>query len=294
MYKILIWGTGRLYNANLNLIKMYEARGDFQIVGVTSNDMNMRNSIDGYGFVGKSDLNGLKFDFCFVATAAFESVKQEAGSYGIDTYKLIPIRILSIPYMSFEKYILLKQSSLSILASNCWGGVCYHYLGLEFLSPTINMFFGRSDFNKFLKNLEYYLSLPMESAGNRYGKDIQRYYPVGKLGDICIYLNHYKTFEDAKLCWERRKRRINRNNLLLITSTTSIEEAEEFDELQYENKLVFVPFDCNLKSAYKIAYKDKGDGVTIGMVCNEIADGRLSNFDILKFLNHEKDYVRIE
>lgn len=81
---------------------------------------------------------------------------------------------------------------------------------------------------------------------------------------------------------------------MLITSTTSFEEAKEFDGLQYENKLVFVPFDSNLKSAYKIAYEDKGDGVTIGMACNKIADGRLSDFDIIKFLIHEKDYIRIK
>lgn len=292
MYKILIWGTGRLYNANLNLIKIYEERGDFQVVGVTSNDANMKKKVDRYRFVGKSELCALEFDFCFVTTADFESVKYEADLYGIDAYKLIPVRILSIPYMSFEKYVLLRQSNLSILASNCWAGICYHYLGLKFLSPTINMFFGRKDFNKFLRDLEYYLSLPMESAGGRYGD--KKYYPVGKLGDIYLYLNHYESFEEARLCWERRKTRINKNNLLLITSTTSVEEAEEFDELQYENKLVFVPFDSNLESAYKIAYEDKGDGVTIGMACNEIADGRLSDFDILKFLIHEKDYIRIE
>lgn len=75
---------------------------------------------------------------------------------------------------------------------------------------------------------------------------------------------------------------------MLITSTTSFEEAKEFDGLQYENKLVFVPFDSNLKSAYKIAYEDKGDGVTIGMACNKIADGRLSDFDIIKFLFMKK------
>ncbi len=294
MYTILIWGTGHLYNANLNLIKLYEVRGDFQVIGVTSNDANMKKWVDGYRFVGKSELRGLNFDFCFVTTADFESVKHEAVLYGIDAYKLIPIRILSIPYISFEKYVLLKQSNLSILASNCWAGICYHYLGLKFLSPTINMFFGRKDFNKFLTNLEYYLSLSIESAGNRYEEDIQRYYPVGKLGDLSLYFNHYESFGEAKRCWERRKTRINKNNLLLITSTTSFEEAKEFDGLQYENKLVFVPFDSNLKSAYKIAYEDKGDGVTIGMACNKIADGRLSDFDIIKFLIHEKDYIRIK
>lgn len=42
MYTILIWGTGHLYNANLNLIKLYEVRGDFQVIGVTSNDANMK------------------------------------------------------------------------------------------------------------------------------------------------------------------------------------------------------------------------------------------------------------
>lgn len=30
------------------------------------------------------------------------------------------------------------------------------------------------------------------------------------------------------------------------------------------------------------------------MACNKIADGRLSDFDIIKFLIHEKDYIRIK
>lgn len=293
-YKILIYGTGQLYNANLNLIKMYEARGDFEVIGVTSNDANMKNKIDGYDFINKNILSGINFDFCLVAVAEFESIKREVGFYGIDTQKLIPIRILSIPYLTFERYVRLKQSKLSILARNCWGGVCYHYLGLEFLSPTINMFFQAKDFNKFLNNLEYYLSIPMEYVRNEYREDIRKYYPVGKLDDVYVYLNHYESFEEATLCWERRKVRINKDNLLVITSTTSIKEAEEFDKLQYDNKCAFVPFDSNLKSAYKVAYEDKGDGVTFGMISNKIANNSLSNFDILKFCMHQKNYIRIE
>lgn len=39
----------------------------------------------------------------------------------------------------------LRNDSFTILSSNCIGGVIYHRLGKQFLSPTINMWFRQPD-----------------------------------------------------------------------------------------------------------------------------------------------------
>lgn len=53
----------------------------------------------------------------------------------------------------------LKNKEISIISTNCIGGVLSHDLGLQFKSPTVNLFFRAEDFIKFCENLEYYMSI---------------------------------------------------------------------------------------------------------------------------------------
>lgn len=103
-----------------------------------------------------------------------------------------------------------KNKDFSIICPNCIGGLIYHRLGLEFLSPTINLWMYQYDYLKFVLDLKKYISLELEFIESNYK------YPVAKLGDITIYFNHYKTNEEAKNKWDSRKKRINYDNLFLI------------------------------------------------------------------------------
>ena len=105
----------------------------------------------------------------------------------------------------------LKNKDVSIISNNCIAGVIYHDLKLQFRSPTINLFFRNAeDFLKYVSNLKYYNSLELiESEG-------KCSYPVGKLEDVEIHFLHYHTFSEAKNCWEKRKKRINYENLVVI------------------------------------------------------------------------------
>ena len=93
------------------------------------------------------------------------------------------------------------------------GGIIYHLLKQQFLSPTVNLRIDSKDFMKFLANIDYYLALPMG-----FYEDANTPYPLGKLGDITIHFNHYHTREEAVKKWEERKRRINWNNVYVITN----------------------------------------------------------------------------
>lgn len=293
MYNIIIWGTGKGYNQYFNLIKYFELIGEIVIQGIVSNDIEIRNTLDGYRYYKKTQIKDLNYDYCLVTIKDMKSIYEEAAQLGIASQKLIPARVLEIPYFDFKKYVYLKEKGLSILSRNCWGGLCYHYLGLEFQSPTINMFFLPREFNRFIGNLEYYLSLPVKFDKMEYERNLDREYPVGRIDDILLYFNHYTDFGEAVSAWERRKRRICRN-IVIVSSTTERQEAIEFAKLPFKNKLMFVPNEFNFGQApfFSVNYHDN-DVETIGMYSNRVANGGLSMIDILSFLCQKK-FNRIE
>lgn len=105
----------------------------------------------------------------------------------------------------------VHADGISIISQNCIGGVFYHDLGMQFLSPTVNLFIKEPDFVRFVLNLEHYLgcSLQMQWGGE---------YPIGTLDDITIYFMHYDTCEEAKLAWERRAKRVDLDRILVLST----------------------------------------------------------------------------
>jgi uncharacterized protein (DUF1919 family) len=156
------------------------------------------------------------------------------------------------------------------------------------------MFVNDAQFNKLIYNLKYYLSMPLTYEKMRYESNLRRDYPVGRLGDILLYFNHYTDFEDAEACWYRRKQRINYDKLLIVSSTVLEDVATDFDRLPYYNKIIFVPFANNLRSNIFIPYEDKKDGVTIGMVSNGTANGELNYLNLFALMLHGENYTRID
>lgn len=161
---------------------------------------------------------------------------------------------------NFTEYIRKKISPIrrkkitdklfTIISNNCWGGKIYQRYGLPYLSPTIGLYFFSEDYIKFLKDLKYYMELPLEMIPveeSKYyeilKKRKQLSCPIGKLDDIEIIFQHYKTDEEAKDKWERRKKRINWENLIIKFSQMNycdIKYLTEFDNLNYDIKFAFV------------------------------------------------------
>ena len=77
-------------------------------------------------------------------------------------------------------------------------------------------------------------------------------YPVVKLGDIELNMNHYRSFDEAVKTWERRTARINWDNLFVTMHTEDEKILQEFDALPYEKKACFVSFKSDLPSAWYI------------------------------------------
>lgn len=93
-------------------------------------------------------------------------------------------------------------------------------MGIQFASPTINLYIRPNEFVKFISNIDYYLSLELIEIPH------PAPYPVGMLGDITLYLKHYGTFQEAKEKWEERCKRINRNKIYLMMTDRDFSPAK--------------------------------------------------------------------
>lgn len=107
----------------------------------------------------------------------------------------------------------LQSKDISLISSDCTGGVVYHDLHMPFLSPTINMYMDAPDYLKFIKNINDYINLPLVELPE---KSKQEGIPVALLGDIKLHLVHYKSVSQAQDAWNRRKVRIKPERLFFI------------------------------------------------------------------------------
>lgn len=254
--KCLIWGTGVELKNNLQLIKYYEMSGMIEVIGLTSNE-EYYESILSYKFITKDDIGKYDYEYVIIAASGkvLQSIQNEAIQMGIDERFIIPIKVLKMPMFDFDKYKKLKENIPTIFSPHCWGGVTYSTLGLPFNSPFINMFENHDDYLKLLRNPRHYMECELEFAEMRYESILKRDYPVARCGDILLNFNHYISFDEAKDCWERRKKRINWDNLFVEFYDDSKERVEDFLSLPYENRICFVPFPMEHKDVVAIEVK---------------------------------------
>ncbi len=117
----------------------------------------------------------------------------------------------------------------TIICSTCVGGMMLHDLGLQFKSPTVNLWMLPSDLVKFVSNIPEYINsdlkfteMPPNSPYN---------YPVATLGDITLYFSHYASDDAAGNKWNERKKRIDFDNLYIITDDNRL-PAEDIEKLK--------------------------------------------------------------
>ena len=147
----------------------------------------------------------------------------------------------------FANINTIRSRDFSIISSNCAGTLPYRFLKMSYTSPTVNLFFYAPCYLKFVKNLEHYLSVPLEFKSRSSYKEGDKVranngqYPLGRLDDIEIHFMHYSSKSDAYEKWNRRKQRINFDNLILTFTDKDLctpELLREFDDLPFDNKIV--------------------------------------------------------
>lgn len=180
----------------------------------------------------------------------------------------------------------LKNTTPTIISSNCNGEFWYYDMKLKFLSPTINLSFDMNEYVKMLENLRWYMEQPiLPYEDNRFE------FPTGKLVDIEIRFNHYNTFDEAIVKWEERKKRIDWDNLFILGidgDNCTYKTMQRFDKLPYKNKVIFthIPYP-EIKSSYYIPgfENEESVGVLLDFRKQFLVRRYLDDFDYVAFLN---------
>ena len=179
----------------------------------------------------------------------------------------------------------VKNNDFSIICSNCIGGVLYHYLGKEFLSPTINLWLMQGDFIKLCCDLKKYMSLDLQFIKTEYN------YPVAMCGDIKIYFNHDHDENEAAKKWYRRRERINYDNLYIIMYNgdgITKEDMQKLETVKCKNKVILSPEPVNFTLPYLTYFKPKRkDTLAMRGVDKDIfgIHSILKQYDFISFLN---------
>ncbi|EOS27436.1 hypothetical protein C804_04112 [Lachnospiraceae bacterium A4] len=251
-YKIIVWGIGAIYNKHLNILKYYELKNEIEIVGITATDIPKVRAIDGYQVISLNELTFLKYDYLLIMNDLhYFDIRERAIIIGVDERKILHYKFLELPNLVFADYIKLKKDRISIISNNCWGGTIYSTLGLECLSPFKNLFLKDDSYLRLLNNLDYYLNCEPVFMNWAVDPHSRNSYPVLRLDDVYVHCNHDMIPETAIRNWNRRRKKINMNNLFIEMYTDNIETAKCFKQLNnFENKICFVPFASNEKSLY--------------------------------------------
>lgn len=194
----------------------------------------------------------------------------------------------------YEKYYFRrcrrrnKNKDFSLFSPNCFAGIIYHRLGMEFKSPTINMLFPvKKQYLKFISNLKYYLRQNLEFI------DDDKYScPVAMLDDVKIVFNHDKDENVIRENWNRRKKRVNFDNLYFIFDDLADAEYSdliEFNKIESKGKVIFTAKDYgDLKNTVIISKYKKEGNLKAYLLDKSIWTGKNvadKDFDFVKWLN---------
>lgn len=287
MYTVCFWGLGKVFKEYLNEIEDNIKNKSITVLGIIDSSNDNYEGIK-FNVIDKTDLShiGNIIDYCVISsTKYYKEIYNQALSEGIDSEKIIPIRLFmeNIDQDILDRYEQVKE--ISIISNNCWGGITYHYLGIENKSPFINLAIDDEDYIKIVNNLDYYLDLTPRDGGLGFNRVNNTSYPVGILDDVRIKFLHYKDFEEAKDKWECRKQRINKNYLFFMMYTEDKEMLHLFNGIGSNHKVCFVPFKSDYKNAMTLISDEPHE--YFWELVNGAASGKYRFYNTLKLLTGE-------
>lgn len=142
----------------------------------------------------------------------------------------------------------LKNKDVTIISNNCWAGIFYRNNNLEYLSPTLGLFFMAEEYIKFIYDIRDYISQDIEfisieqSKYKEYLKKLNYKSPIGKIKDVEIMFLHYRDEKEAREKWNRRKKRINWDKVIYKFSDQNMctyEHLKKLQKFEAKNKICF-------------------------------------------------------
>lgn len=149
------------------------------------------------------------------------------------------------------------KKDITIISSNCIGTRIYQSAKKKYRSPTINLWFNPADFIKFTEHLDFYLQQELLEYS-----DPEKNYPCGKLHDVTIFFQHYRTFDEAKSKWQERTKRTCTDNFLIIFTDRDGASIDDLKTIaKHKNSIVFCSSDKReyLKSVPNIVFIDDSE-----------------------------------
>lgn len=291
MHEVLVWGIGTSYDRFRRFLNESQVKINALI---SSYDEHIK-SIDGIDVIKPEDIKNFNYEFIIVASSFFEEIVKTARGGGINREKLIDAKVFELNGFDFDRYVSIINKNISIVSDDCWGGVLYHSLGLEFKTPFINFGVDHDGYVELVNNLKYYLSMPL-TIDNK----IHSNYMIGNLKKMVnFYFNHDVSESEIIKKWNRRVERFNFENYLVKMTLNNDEDIERFKKISvkkvgFYHKKIYLENIIYLEDWYdiKIRYKN-------GWSFNKLAWSTVeknSNFgryyDVFKLLNGESDFMR--
>lgn len=279
----------------INLIRCYEDLNQIEIVGITAQDLPDFKYLDSYRLISINELQAESYDYVMVLSGYYfaEIVKTAMESANVPREKIISYRILEIPCFNFTQYDFIRKQNISIVSNNCWGGIIYHTLNLECISPFKNISFFSGDYLKILRDLKHYLGVdPVWTGKKEMDVNQNREVPMLELDDVLIKCNHDLDADKAIQNWKRRREKFNWNNILVEMYTEEPEVEEAFGEVteRFEKRICFVPYKSDQKYSMSLPLM-KGQTKFYETVNNNAGTGKNAiAYNILNIINGNRDY----
>lgn len=201
--------------------------------------------------------------------------------------------------------IFLKNKDFTIISNNCWDWKVYSRYQIPYKTPTTNLLFPPEDFVRFISDLPRYMNeelteIDLESfhfydqmvernqKHDFEGSDFRKFVYC-RLGDVDFVCWHYKTFEDLKSKWDRRKTRMNFNKILFKMNDSfscTFENFKKFLEVTKGKKSLFLTGNkqwkeyANSNSNVYYVKKFKKQGMVIDDVHHNVLP-----FNLTRYLN---------
>jgi uncharacterized protein (DUF1919 family) len=148
----------------------------------------------------------------------------------------------------------LNVKDFTVVSSNCWGGILYQDLGLNYQTPFVNQYMHTPCFLKLVRQFPEYMKMELSVSTKSKYFPVATSYPVGHLGDVEIHFIHYSLEDNVIGKWIERKARMHSDKVLFVLcerDQCTVEDMKELDQLKV-NKLMFTAKNYDLKNSYKV------------------------------------------
>lgn len=305
--KVLLWGMGLDYEKLINAIQYEILKNNISVKAVVCRKSDYYCcKKDGFSIITKDDIWDYEFDYIVITSSQFfNEIRQEAFDLGVTEKQIISGDLFKQPLFDFKRYVSLIENPVTILSDDCWGGYAYNRLKLPFSSPLINIFWDRDEYAKFIQKPLFYLNtdLQMESDG-----DLEKgIYPIGRIGtatdSVTMKFVHNIDFAEAKEQWDRRRKRINPNNLFIKMGFSSNIDEEKclkyisaFNSVEYKKVLFYYNKNLSIDGQMltnRFLWRQKSGNRVDFFDYNEYLRGSYFwDLDLLKMLNGDGDFSR--